>query len=238
MSKSATARLSCLGLLVFLDWAFPATAQEATTAARSASGPVSNVATARKLVKYGIESRSPEALVVAAEILLEQPVLRRARNKVEKRRGQTSSDGVPRPSDHDILVTRYSPAAIAEQAREMAFGDPLATRLVERLEAKLLDRSRGRAGGIWMHCDRIEPNRVHRYEIDFMGAELAEIWVEGDGSTDLDCYVFNRGGSVIDSRTDHFDTCLLAWRPDEKEGFAIEIENLGGSPNEYCLLTN
>ena len=43
-----------------------------------------SIATARQLIRYGLETGSPQALVVAAEILLEHEVTRRALEKSER----------------------------------------------------------------------------------------------------------------------------------------------------------
>lgn len=226
MSESSGRLAMAISCCLALGGAMPAPA-----------GTVARLASAWELIDYGFETRSPEALVVAAGMLLDQPVTERVLSKIEKRRRPRPTKG-QREHPKRAVRPEYNASELAAKAREMALGDDIATQLVERLELRLAERPRGRVAGVWKHCDRVEPDRVDRYEIEFESGELAEILVEGDGSTDLDCYVFNSSGSVIDSRADHFDTCLLAWLPGDTLGFAIEIENLGGSANEYCLLTN
>ena len=60
----------------------------------------------------------------------------------------------------------------------------------------------------------------------------------GDGDTDLDCYVYDANGNLIDSDTDATDYCVLRWRPAWLGTFRLEIRNLGPVYNAYVLRTN
>jgi hypothetical protein len=79
---------------------------------------------------------------------------------------------------------------------------------------------------------------THSYWLAFNNKSEAIIIVEGDGSTDLDCYVFNSSGDVVESDTDKTDGCVLMWFPSRTEKYKLKIKNLGNIPNAYLLTTN
>ena len=60
----------------------------------------------------------------------------------------------------------------------------------------------------------------------------------GDGDTDLDLYVYDENGNLIDKDIDSTDTMLCMWTPKWTGEFIIKIKNLGSVRNYYTLWTN
>jgi hypothetical protein len=88
------------------------------------------------------------------------------------------------------------------------------------------------------HVDRVSAGRTDVYEIVFRGREDAAVYIEGDGDTDLDLYVYDQWGNEVCSDTDFSDVMYCDWTPRSTAVYRLEIENLGDVYNEYRLLTN
>lgn len=72
----------------------------------------------------------------------------------------------------------------------------------------------------------------------FVGDERVLVEVEGDGDTDLDCFIKNRRGEVLASDTDGTDYCVLALTPPETGHYTLEVRNLGTLYNAYVIRVN
>ena len=85
----------------------------------------------------------------------------------------------------------------------------------------------------------IAPARTNvDYVVAFRGGERAAVYVKGDGSTDLDCFLINPNGVTVASDTDGTDTCLLEVIPVFTTGYTVRITNLGFVGNEFWMRTN
>lgn len=96
----------------------------------------------------------------------------------------------------------------------------------------------GAIGGPKHNRTTIMAWQTHTYSIVFEKGVDAEIIVNGDGSTDLDCTVYDSNGNLIDSDVGPTDLCVLSWTPKWKGKFTLKVRNGGGEPNEYTVKTN
>ena len=62
--------------------------------------------------------------------------------------------------------------------------------------------------------------------------------VVGDGDTDLDLYVYDQNGNLIDKDVDYTDNCVCTFVPRWTGLFVIKIVNRGSVYNRYVLRTN
>jgi uncharacterized membrane protein len=76
------------------------------------------------------------------------------------------------------------------------------------------------------------------YNVVFEEERLAIVRVSGDGSTDLDCFVYDNKDNLIGEDTNSVDECLITFAPKWTGKFKIKIKNLGSKPNEYSLYIN
>jgi hypothetical protein len=76
------------------------------------------------------------------------------------------------------------------------------------------------------------------YRITFLGAELATVDVSGDGTTNLDLYVFDNQRQLVCRSAEAGDNERCAWTPHQTAEFFVEVRNHGPSPNKYRLWTN
>jgi hypothetical protein len=98
--------------------------------------------------------------------------------------------------------------------------------------------SAGRLGGQTDHHDIVLGHSSDRYTITLVGGEVARVFVSGDGSTDLDLFVFDDQGNRVACDTDPTDDCLVIFVPRWTGRYTIVIRNLGSVPNIYDLTTN
>ena len=96
----------------------------------------------------------------------------------------------------------------------------------------------GATGGKKSANEIVKAGQTDRYQICFNANEPARLVVKGDGDTDLDLYVYDENGNLIDSDTDGTDTCVASWNPRWTGNFAIRVVNRGNVYNRYTLLTN
>jgi hypothetical protein len=71
---------------------------------------------------------------------------------------------------------------------------------------------------------------VHAAAVD-AGASVVEL--DGSRTTDLDCYVYDRRGSLLGYDNGVTDRCRITIRQRSAGEVRIEIENLGNAPNAY-----
>ena len=96
----------------------------------------------------------------------------------------------------------------------------------------------GRVDGPTTHYDRVAAYRSDVYWVRFRGGEFAAINVSGDATTDLDLYVYDANGNLIEFDEDATDECLVSWTPRWTGSFRVVIVNRGPVYNDYMLRTN
>lgn len=96
----------------------------------------------------------------------------------------------------------------------------------------------GAVEGPQHHRDVVRAGQTDVYVLVFEGEETAMITVRGDGSTDLDCRVYDQGNHLVESDTDSTDTCYLRWTPAWTGKFKLKITNVGRISNIYVVDTN
>ena len=96
----------------------------------------------------------------------------------------------------------------------------------------------GALGGEQVSNTVVKAHSTDRYTIYFKSGEIGQVFVKGDGDTDLDLYVYDENGNLIASDTDSSDTCLVRFCPKWTGKFIIRVVNLGGVYNRYRLTTN
>ena len=71
------------------------------------------------------------------------------------------------------------------------------------------------------------------WTLKLAGGVPAMITVEGDGDTDLDAYLYDENGNLIDFDDDITDFCILEVTPRWTGEFELVIKNLGAVANIY-----
>ena len=194
------------------------------------STEVSALKLANQMIKYGYEQQSALSLISGAQILMETDF----EEMDEKKDGPAVSenetkDGMDIPTDIDALLA---------DAKEMAEGDENLLAVISSLGEMSDDSHRGAVGGPKRTVDRVRENSTDVYTINFVAGQLAEVALSGDGDTDLDLYVYDSNGNLIDKDDDYSDDCYVSWCPRWTGKFVIKVVNLGPLWNKYILVTN
>ena len=82
-------------------------------------------------------------------------------------------------------------------------------------------------------------DRILAYDTDiwrvWAPAGQTRVTVDGDGDTDLDCWVYDRFGNQLGHDTDGTDLCIIGFRNPSSGNLTVRIRNLGGVYNDYRL---
>src|SRR5688572_20095365 len=88
----------------------------------------------------------------------------------------------------------------------------------------------------------LRTDRVLAYDTDtwrvWTPAGDRRLIVEGDGDTDLDCWVYDRYGNPLGRDTGSSDVCVVDFRHQATGNVTIRIRNLGSVYNEYRLMVH
>lgn len=183
---------------------------------------------ASNLVRYGYNQQEALPLVNALQILSSvqtQDFTDKKENADEKQ-----------PEAKESKLSFDIPKILAD-AKEMAAGDEHILALISNIEGDLKPH-RGAVGGPKCHVDYVRAYSSDSYSCSFIANRVAEILVSGDGDTDLDVYVYDSNGNLIDSDTDWTDDCYLRWVPRWTGRYTIKVVNRGGVYNKYIIVTN
>lgn len=81
---------------------------------------------------------------------------------------------------------------------------------------------------------RIKARNTHTFQtISFRRGEWASVFIEGDGDTDLDLYVYDPSGTLVVMDDDNLDVCLAQWVPQRTGVYTIKVVNRGNVYNDY-----
>jgi hypothetical protein len=73
----------------------------------------------------------------------------------------------------------------------------------------------------------------------FRGRAYAELYFMGDGDTDVDYYVYDEDGNLVDSSEDYTDRAYLTWYVDFTQEYRIVIKNRSTSIyNQVTIMSN
>ena len=193
---------------------------------------IDDLYTAARLIKYGRREGVPEALAVAASIVHDVRIsLPRSANDSKARRHENN---IEKKSIFDV-------PQLLEEAKALAKGDVFLISLIDRYESEMGESLTlmGKEGGAIHGLKGIaKRNSNTHHNFLYKGQETAKLIVIGDGSTDLDLYIFDETGREIAVDNDRSDNCIVRWLPSKDQQFKIEIVNLGARKNEYLLFTN
>ncbi len=72
----------------------------------------------------------------------------------------------------------------------------------------------------------------------FRGRETATIHLIGDGSSDLDYYLYDVNGELVASSAGPTDSAALFWYVPYRQRLELRVRNRGESRNAYHIVTN
>jgi hypothetical protein len=181
--------------------------------------------TAYSLAKYGYSAYSASALIGAAEILA----------KVQTRSLSAQPEGA---SAAKSSKPEFTPANLLADAKKYAAGDTAMLAWADKVEKSLTAATRGATMGPQEGVAVLNGNSQIWYKLPFRAGQDAYIYVSGDGSTDLDLYVYDENGNLIEADERNSDECEVLWQPKWTGAFIVYVVNRGHVPNRFYLMTN
>jgi len=190
---------------------------------------VADMTLAGQLADYGRRAKNPSAMIAAAQIMKNTAVQDK---KQEKTTEGTGEEGAQKSGAMD---TPEKLLADAQSLAKEQGNDALAA--IAEKESKIAGQ-KGATSGPTRHVDRIRAGHTDNYTITFRGNEEATVAIIGDGDCDLDLYVYDENGNLIEKDTDGTDRCVVQWNPRWTGKFYIKIKNYCSVYADYTLLTN
>ncbi|MEQ8788943.1 MAG: hypothetical protein RIC55_21710 [Pirellulaceae bacterium] len=90
-------------------------------------------------------------------------------------------------------------------------------------------------GGSWCRKGSVDGGRFENYSEYFQAGQIAVVAMHGDGYTDLDLYIYDEFGNLIEADTSGGDTCQVSFRPHWSGHFTIKVVNRGAGGNNYTI---
>jgi len=186
----------------------------------------SSIAMAAQLSKYGYANNDALSLIQAARLAKQLGV--QAADLEKTAEGGADDQGTKAGK------VSLDPAQLLADAKAMAKDDGMLLALIDDVNTNV----RGASNGRQYNCTNVRAHGTDQYRIRFRGGEAAIVTAIGDGDTDLDLYVYDENGNLIDSDTDYTDNCVCTFTPRWTGYFTIRVVNRGGVYNRYVLRTN
>lgn len=201
-----------------------------------------NLTTAEDLVRYGRESKSPIALLTAAELLGTVPCLEGEDKHVETKENEV------KPEDAEVDNTQESPLpsdplSLIEEAKTMSENNPNIVALAEELTKKLegiTPPAKGEIDGPYGYYNNWIPGySTDTWTLVYYGNSPAEVAVSsmtyGD---DLDLYVYDEYYNYITAEDSNYCDSYASWWPSWTGTFYVDVKNYQGWATYYDLYTN
>lgn len=186
---------------------------------------------ANQVLRYGYENQSTLALLDALQIFSENPTQALNATKSGEAVDETKTEGKK-------AHVSFNYEAVLADAKKFADGDPNLLALIDNIDAEAKGAQRGNINGPSRDYSAVNGNSYLDYTASFIANELAEVLVSGDGDTDLDLYVYDSNGNLIEKVTDYSDDCYVRWVPKWTGRYTIRIVNRGPVYNRFVILTN
>lgn len=90
------------------------------------------------------------------------------------------------------------------------------------------------AAASFFRVDRVEARSTDTWTVWVTGG-ASRVVVDGDGDTDLDCYVYDSSGRRLGADDDTTDYCIVDVYSPTSDRLTIRIRNLGDVYNQYSL---
>jgi hypothetical protein len=184
--------------------------------------PLSQIKTSGEVYALGVETRDPLLIIAAA--------------KIRKQTNLTPTDRQPEGGGDLAEGGFLDWSKMLDVAQDFASGDNSMLGLIEDVRA---ENSKGVIDGPLYSIIKIKSGGNDTYKsLPFEGGKYAEIYIEGNGNSDLNLFVYDDQNRLVCSDTDASDIAYCGWRPVSSAPFSVTVKNKGGSSNQYSLITN
>lgn len=192
----------------------------------TASKTIERLTLAGLLVNYGYETETALPLIQAVKIYQELnlcPIMDDLKPVIE---------GGGDTTEEEAMAKR--PARTEEQlltdATRFANGDPTLISMINDCRKTI----RKPMKAYYFRNDYIAPQKTHVWTVALHGDKHSFVHLSGDGSSDLDLYLYDLKGNEIDKDTSAGDQCGLPVF-ENLSTIVVKIVNRGSVTNSYCL---
>jgi hypothetical protein len=195
---------------------------------------MTNIMLATELAGYGYANKSAIALIEAARIIEANPT-----RSLSPARSETSTGS---EGDKSGSAIELNPEKLLTDAEQYSAGNKSVQNIIKDTRETFAQNkavaSKGRVAGPAIVTRKVYADSRSVDYIYFEGNELAEVAVIGDGDTDLDLYIYDENGNLIDEDEDYTDDCYASFVPRWRGTFKVVILNRGSVYNNCVLMTN
>jgi hypothetical protein len=193
------------------------------------SDGIAAIQTAYSLAKYGYANYSAGALIEAAEILSKtqtQPL--GVQGEVEGEAGGAA----------ETAHAEFTPANLLADAKTFAAGDATMLAWADKVASASSGQTRGAVGGPKWGAEVVGGRDSVYFDLPFYAGRPATVSISGDGSSDLDLYVYDENGNLIAYDEGNSDDALVRWNPRWTGQFRIVVKNVGRNWNRFGIATD
>lgn len=182
-----------------------------------------------ELVKYGYSNNDALSLIEAARLS------KREGFTEEVRKHEGSDKQPPTSKEGKQGQITLDPAKLLADAKNMASDDDVLNMLIDDVNKMSV---RGAVGGFKYSISWVDADAYVFYHVQFRGGEPAIVTIIGDGTTDLDLYIYDAKDNLVAKDTGSGDDCQCTFFPQWTSSYIIRIVNKGSSQNTYVFRTN
>lgn len=197
----------------------PAAAEKTGQGAAVVADAFAQAMAARTVADYARRMKDPAAMLTAARMLAELPVIGEA--------------------DADADAT-FTPAALFAEARTLASGDPLLLQQIRIAEKSghrgVLSSNLGK--GLVRSIKLVNPQATYQFRVTAKGGDLLRIGAIGDPGTSLVLRVTDNRGKVtcVDDQGDYAPVCQT--RPSSDGEYRVDVINKSAAKSRTVILSN
>ncbi len=191
---------------------------------------VFRLSTVYDLVRIGEETKSPEALVLAAKLIAANPTKDAGKDsKVKLIKGDEAAKG-----SADAL----DPAKLLDKAATLS-DRPYVAEMIKAARTEVAAGGRGNERGPQTYHRYLNGNSRAVFQGVYLGGSLAAITVTcDDAGADLDIYVYDDRGNLIRSDERSSRNATISWTPRYTGDFRIEVVNASSRGTNYRYIHN
>lgn len=79
-------------------------------------------------------------------------------------------------------------------------------------------------------------NDFDKFQEYFVGGVRASVVISGDGTSDLDLYIYDQNGNLVCQSISNGDDEFCSWSPVWTGPFIIKVKNRGSYSNRYTII--
>lgn len=219
-----------LFLGAFMLLAIPGFAQESSLPAgiaetKAVSETARQLTMANQLVRYGYQTKSALPLIQAVQIY-------KSLNVTDGNLEMITEGGAANsPSMTKTDAISFDENKMLEDATRFAEGNKTLQTLIN--DAK--KSTRRPMGGPIRETGTIEALATCQWDVSCYGGRVTSVNLSGEGDTDLDLYVYDAYGRLVDSDVKGLKDSLVSFIPTYNATFRIVVKNTGRKHNNFVL---